>query len=239
MTDEKFKVSKAPPPITPIRGNSYVPQKPKDERLPRWNKWRLIPEVKKWEAIALSLNIEPDKIKTSSTAWMGAEHPFDEGEEFNDRLAVLRANSGRANFPTPCTLNMGEWYSCGVRLNEFASWALSVAEWGLPPKLAEMAQKMDIPDDKPSTVKVEAVHTSLPKKQLSQTWWRVEYDIMTMAQSAGDSLRRKTQQTSNRAIGDFIALEIETREKAGKKRKAPDGQTIKNTDLRGWKYKAE
>lgn len=134
------QVSKAPPPITPIRGNNYVPQKPKDERLPRWNKWRLMPEVKMWEAIALSLNVEPDKIKTSSTAWMGAEHPFDEGEEFNDRLAVLRANSGRANFPTPCTLNMGEWYSCGVRLNEFSSWALSVTEWGLPPELVAMAK---------------------------------------------------------------------------------------------------
>ena len=74
---------------------------------------------------------------------------------------------------------------------------------------------------------------------LPQTWWRTDYDIMSIAQSAGDSLRRKGEKTSNRSIGDAVALEIETRERAGKKRKGPDGQTIKNTDLRGWEYLAE
>ena len=89
--------------------------------------------------------------------------------------------------------------------------------------------------------KVEAgtVATPTKTKKLAQTWWRIEYEIMTMAQSAGDSLRRKGKRTSNRAIGDVVAFEIEQREKSGKKRKAPDGETIKNTDLLGWTYEAE
>ena len=76
-------------------------------------------------------------------------------------------------------------------------------------------------------------------KNLAQTWWRTEYDILGMAQSAGDSLRRKGKRTSNRAIGNVVALEIENKERSGKKRPPPDGQTIKNTDLKGWKYVAE
>lgn len=78
-----------------------------------------------------------------------------------------------------------------------------------------------------------------PKKKLAETWWRTEYDILGMAQTAGDSLRRNGKRTSNRAIGNAIALEIERRENAGKKRKGPDGMTIKNTDLAGWEYVAE
>lgn len=84
-----------------------------------------------------------------------------------------------------------------------------------------------------------AIAAPTKTKMLAQTWWRTEYEIMTMAQSAGDSLRRKGKRTSNRAIGDAVALEIEQREKSGKKRKGPDGQTIKNADLLGWKYEAE
>lgn len=90
-------------------------------------------------------------------------------------------------------------------------------------------------------VKLKAVPSARPnnKKPLAQTWWRTDYEIMQIAQSAGDSLRRKGERTSNRAIGDAVALEIERREKSGGKRKGPDGQTIKNTDLKGWKYEAE
>lgn len=93
--------------------------------------------------------------------------------------------------------------------------------------------------DAAGKVKAGAIVAPTKTKMLAQTWWRTEYEIMTMAQSAGDSLRRKGKRTSNRAIGDAVALEIEQREKPGKKRKGPDGQTIKNADLLGWKYEAE
>lgn len=109
-------------------------------RNPRWGKWRLMPEVKVWEAVSLSLGIEPTTVKTERYAWMGAEHPFDEGAEFNDRLSVLLANSSNRNFfPTPCRLSMSHAYQCGVRLNEFASWALTVAEWDIPDDLKQIA----------------------------------------------------------------------------------------------------
>ncbi|WAL82780.1 hypothetical protein OYT13_24105 [Pandoraea sp. XJJ-1] len=109
-----------------------------DERAPRWQKWLLMPEVRAWEAVALSLNIEPERINTDRYAWMGAAHPFDEGEEFNDRLAVLLANfTNRAFFPTPCVISMQAPYKCGVRLCEFVQFAISHANWHLPAKLID------------------------------------------------------------------------------------------------------
>ena len=134
------QVSKAPPPIMPIRGNGYIPKQSESDRLPRWNKWRLMPEVKEWEAVALSLNIEPGKVKTNRDAWMGAAHPFDEGEEFNDRLEILKKHAyDRTHFPTPCSINMGKWYLCEVRLDEFAAWCIYVG-FEIPPELAALAK---------------------------------------------------------------------------------------------------
>ena len=183
-------LSKAPPPISPLRGSSYVRPKPKDERLPRWSKWRLMPTVELWEAVALWLNIEPDKIKTDGNAWMGDSPPFDEGEEFSDRLSVLQANSNRTNFPTPCKLNMGEWYRSGVRLDEFASWAISVAEWPIPDELKAIAAniaptmpvsapvadivKADTPDETLAAmfdaVTVEALEKMFPANGKWKSW---------------------------------------------------------------------
>ncbi len=134
------KISKAPEPISPLRGGGYIPKPNKSERLPRWNKWRLMPEVKEWEAVALSLNIEPGEIKTDGNAWMGAAHPFSEGEEFNDRLTILNKHvSNRTHFPTPCILNMANWYQCEVRLDEFAEWCAHVG-FAIPSELSALAK---------------------------------------------------------------------------------------------------
>ena len=103
-------------------------------------------------------------------------------------------------------------------------------------KEAAPAAKVETPKLRESATRETGAN---PTQKLAQTWWRTDYDIKLMAQNAGDSLRRKGENTSNRSIGDAVALEIETRERTGKKRKGPDGQTIKNTDLKGWKYLAE
>ncbi|HUX64785.1 hypothetical protein [Sulfuricella sp.] len=109
-----------------------------NKRLPRWNKWRLMPEVKEWEAVSLSLNIEPGKIKTDSED--DEAHPFNEGEEFNDRLTIFNKHaSNRTHFPTPCILNMANWYQCEVRLDEFAAWCAHVG-FAIPPELSALAK---------------------------------------------------------------------------------------------------
>lgn len=178
MSDEKkpvsnkpVQVSNAPPPISPLRvRGGFVPRKSESDRLPRWSKWRLMPEVKEWEAVALSLNIEPEKIKTDRNSWMGAAHPFDEGDEFNDRLEILNKHaSNRTYFPTPCILNMGNWYQYEVRLDEFAAWCAHVG-FAIPPELSALAKAATQAAPKMESVpdaKVEAV-TVAPAEQANK-----------------------------------------------------------------------
>lgn len=143
-------------------------------RRPRWSKWRLMPEVKAWEAVALSLNIEPEKVKSDSNAWMGAQFPFDEGDEFNDRLSIVVANIWHpAHFPTACTLSLNGGYLCGVRLAEFATFGVSYAEWDLPSEFAALAAHDDaetIPV-KPAPVAVDETPTERRARLLQ---WREE-----------------------------------------------------------------
>lgn len=131
------QLSKAAEPISPIRFN-YSSKATENERLPRWGKWKLMPEVSLWKAVALSLNIEPDKIKYDRDA--DGDHPFDEGDTFSDRLEVLKKNfSDRTHFPTPCTLSMSSWLRHEIRLNEFAAWCVRIG-YEIPIELAELAQ---------------------------------------------------------------------------------------------------
>lgn len=143
-------VSAAPPPIKTLSGSGYVRHdvrlEPKGDRQPRWTKWRLMPEVEAWQAVALSLDIEPEKLKYRLNAWMGGgENNFIEGNEFNDRLAVLQANlSNKEYFPTTPKFNIGIFPDRQrVRLNEFAAWAMSVAEWDIPDELKSLAKKVE------------------------------------------------------------------------------------------------
>jgi len=146
MNDRK----KNAPVITPIPNVVNYDAPSNNDRQPRWSKWKLMPEVKLWEAVALSLNIEPGKIETNELAWMGAKHPFDEDDEFNDRLTVLsKHSSNRAFFPTPCILNMANWYQCEVRLNEFAAWCAHIG-YDIPEQLKELSKAK--PKDEPAAV---------------------------------------------------------------------------------------
>lgn len=109
------------------------------DRKPKWDKWKLIRQVELWQAIALSLNIEPSKVKYKQNSCMGSSSPFDEGETFIDRLEVLRQHSlNQSYFPTPCTLNIFKWYFCCNRLDEFSAWCIHVG-YEIPDELKALA----------------------------------------------------------------------------------------------------
>ena len=69
-------------------------------------------------------------------------------------------------------------------------------------------------------------------------WWRDEYDVLLLAQNAGDSLFRQKKKTSIRAIANAVAKRIEDEELRGQRRKV-SGDTIRNTVLLGWKYRRD
>ena len=134
--DEKNRrVSKAPAPIEPLSGGGttrWQPLRPNSaphglvndmdagNRKPRWDKWRLMPDVKIHEAVALSLDIEPESLSYKN-------EPRFENQEFSMRIAVTIANSGKFNHSRH-----------SVPLAKFASWALLI-QWEIPEELVALA----------------------------------------------------------------------------------------------------
>lgn len=112
----------------------------KQDRTPDWDVWRHIPDVRLWEGVALSLGIEPTKVKFSPHAWMAApaELPPDESEDFKKRLMVSAANFGKALIPTAIVL--GKVFQSKVALVQFIQWAKALP-WMMPAELEAMADK--------------------------------------------------------------------------------------------------
>jgi len=99
---------------------------------PNWSKWRLIPEPRLWECVALSLNIDPDRVH---------ERRFHETSEFEDRLVVARANCGLEK-----ALQLSRIDLLGgvekVSLRQFAAWVKQIG-WPAPSELLAMADAAD------------------------------------------------------------------------------------------------
>lgn len=200
-------------------------------KTPDWNLWQHLPDAELWEAVLLSMNIDPGQIESE----YGSYHEyFREDKEASKRLRLLDANRYRI-------------YPLGIdrliRLDRFAAWASTLWE-DLPPELLALACKQaaateqnDVPTagNTPPTSKIPT--NKAANADETMPWWREDYDIMLLASNAGDSLQRQKKRTSNRAIGDAIANRIEAEESRGKKRKPPTGEHIKNTALKGWQYK--
>lgn len=107
-------------------------------RSPDWDWWRHVPKVALHEAVALSLNLDPKRLRRASTHALLAGKQFDEGLEFERRLALANRCLGDT---LPGPLNIAAWHYEDakplVRLRDFAVWADSV-EWHIPLELARL-----------------------------------------------------------------------------------------------------
>jgi len=104
-------------------------------RPPKWEKWRYIPEPKLWECVALSLNIEPDKVRHNSREWVNGGPPFNESEEFQDRIDIAKSNLFKLQ---PTSDGVFSLITSTIPLTVFSYWAISI-RWTIPKELAEMA----------------------------------------------------------------------------------------------------
>jgi len=107
-----------------------------------WNKWRNLPEVRVWQAVALSLGIEPSAVFPTGRAeeWAIAR----EGQDFRGRLEVVVANlagqyeDDRGPFPDVGALPVLQAGTYGrpdawISSSAFRSWAASIG-WTMPPQ---------------------------------------------------------------------------------------------------------
>jgi hypothetical protein len=105
------------------------------DRVPNWKIWKRIPDLKTYEAVALSLNIDPNKLRHSPDSWLAGKPLFEEGEEFRERLFVVERNLEKlrvVNFANVQYLNEDPV----VGLRGFAVWAVSLG-WSLPCELVD------------------------------------------------------------------------------------------------------
>jgi hypothetical protein len=103
-----------------------------DDRTPDWGVWRWICEFQLWQLVALSLNIDPHKVKTNDDSWYGTPLIFDESQEFHDRLYVLCASAARGMLANPRSYMSFRTFA-GL-LHRFA--------W-VPPEMLAMAEEHD------------------------------------------------------------------------------------------------
>ena len=106
------------------------------DRKPNWNKWRHVPQAKVWEAVALSLNIDPDRVRHNKDSWMIDAHLFNEDKQFDDRIFVVGRNLGKAL--NPKLITMGKPEDCSVEITQFVDWAMSLP-WEMPEELIALA----------------------------------------------------------------------------------------------------
>src|SRR5450830_128985 len=110
-----------------------------NSRKPNWNKWNLIDDAKVWQVVALSLNINPDCVKSDATDWMaGGLYVNHEGQEFKDRLDIIKANYSKID-ATPKTLSMNGIEYCELNISKFAKWAME-KELAIPDELKVLAK---------------------------------------------------------------------------------------------------
>jgi hypothetical protein len=115
-------------------------------RLPNWPKWCAVADVQIWEGVALSLNIEPDRVDRDRDPFHLAltDHdlPFNESQEFKDRIFVATRNMGGGNKPLRPTSMGDEPFASCVAFQQFAAWAIGIG-WQCPEEFTGLAAPHD------------------------------------------------------------------------------------------------
>jgi hypothetical protein len=157
------------------------------DRAPDWRIWKHVPKAKLYDCVALSLNIDPRKLRHDSQAWMtgGPGRPavpvFLEAQPFQDLWFLARESLG-STLAGP--INWREYQRGAtpeVKLAIFAKWARSVVEWEMPAELLQLAGDAALSGAAADTAVAQAYRTGLPGKPTS---WRL---------IAGECRRRYTK----------------------------------------------
>jgi hypothetical protein len=123
------------PPLNPVQSQAVTVhlRAADQDRAPNWQKWKHVPNVKLYEAVALSLNIAPEKLQRSPSAWMSGKR-FEESDEFDVRLFVAQRNLNKLR---PLNTLAMRYYDEDpvVKIRNFVEWALSIG-WTLPRELS-------------------------------------------------------------------------------------------------------
>ncbi len=105
---------------------------------PDWGVWIHVPEATVWEAVALSLNIEPMSI-ARGRSWREYVTRNDSDGAFTKRLLVATRNLGAEKILRPISYDQGLG-NYSIDLGVFANWAIGI-KWDVPGQFAEIATR--------------------------------------------------------------------------------------------------
>ena len=115
-----------------------------------WSYWLQMPEIKAWEAVALSLNLDPEQMVHLKEGWMAGagSDPLFEDESFPDkqtknefykRLRLLLAALKDRQVFSAGRLSLANPGDNGVRLQEVATWLVCIGRQPLSQELVKAA----------------------------------------------------------------------------------------------------
>ncbi|MEW8266487.1 MAG: hypothetical protein AB2731_10120 [Candidatus Thiodiazotropha sp.] len=105
---------------------------PPSNNPPDWDKWLNIPNVPLYVGIALSLDMDPEMLKSELSPGIVNQYGFLLIDEFKDRIDV--ATNNMIDIDEDCDSKDAKHT---VKLVNFVQWAKSL-KWALPPQLIEI-----------------------------------------------------------------------------------------------------
>lgn len=101
-----------------------------------WVFWLQMPNVKLYEAVALSLGIDPDEVRFNRDAWtLGGEDLFDKGQDFKKRMRLAKARIEEMRVKSSA---IGDASMTEITLASFVALAIGL-QWNIPGELYQLA----------------------------------------------------------------------------------------------------
>ncbi len=151
MSDTPPRISKAPPPPTPIRSGYAPPLKTKKAKPPNWEIWGNLQKAELWELVCLSCNVEPQSYHQDR----GRDIPADTREIIENRMFLAERIASTNSGPLLAVGNLaagGGFKTCHFSFANFTKWAESLnPPWELPdefPRFEETKEELPISSSK-------------------------------------------------------------------------------------------
>jgi hypothetical protein len=172
-----------------------------DEREPNWPEWVSLSRVSVVEAVALSLDIDPHKLSTNSSAWEDDEPVYEESAEFDRRLKMAGRHTG------PGAALEGRWWDNrhSVVLRDFVVWAKRV-RWSMPPELAKVVD--ETPQPPTETVDDPRLLKTFQKMILGMAMLKYEFDPKAARSDAPGRIAAALDLRGLRVTSDTVAKRL-------------------------------
>lgn len=177
---DKNPVSKAPPPISPIRGtgSEYHRRPAATEERAKWQVWKFIPKCQVWEAVCLTFDFEPEAKKYDFAVLLrsqnGAPHSIANRSvmpaEFAERLKIVQANVSLNGPIHPQQLYGGVQGDphAEVLISEIAAFAI-LCEWPIPDAMRLLTKPQpNKPDFSPSALMTDDMQSAPEMQELNE-----------------------------------------------------------------------